>query len=333
VSATAAAFVAALVSAFLNLVVMVVTVIQDLFIRLGFLLQFFQSRFQLTGRCPWILTVQDLQRFLHRVFQLSALFQLQEVVIADPDRFLDRLLQLLSDIVHFFYIILIIGVYVRLSSDRSGGVKLLKPVLVIAPSFISVFRSGGAHKVFHLIRHLAVHVAVINVIRRLLTADLKGIAVPVLNRQGHAVYEVHAVRPVIYHHIPAANMGREGEEPSRGLRVIVQINQTRFRLTGRRVFCYFIQLVIHHVDIVFSHLYVSPEGSLRFHIQSPGALIGLLMVLVVVAGGLYRIGFRRFDRILSVYDLIRHIGAVYIDQLPVRVRRQRFLQPWNLIGI
>ena len=143
-------------------------------------------------------------------------------------------------------------------------------------------------------------------------------------------------------------MGREGEEPSRGLRVIVQINQTRFRLTGRRVFCYFIQLVIHHVDIVFSHLYVSPEGSLRFrgagylssidipfrqHIQSPGALIGLLMVLVVVAGGLYRIGFRRFDRILSVYDLIRHIGAVYIDQLPVRVRRQLFLQPWNLVGI
>ena len=347
-STTAAAFIAALVSTFLNLVVMVVTIIQNLFIRIGFLFQDFQCCFQLSGCCPWILTVQNLQCFLHCLLQLSTLFQFQEVVISDPYGFLDRLLQLLSDIVHFFYIILIIGVHIRLSSDRSGGVKLLKPVLIVAPAFIAVFCSGRAHKVFHLIRHLAVHVTVINVIRRLLTTDLKGIAVPVLNRQHHGIYKVHAVRPIIYHHIPAANMSREGEESSRCLRVIVQINQTRFRLAGGRVFCYFIQLVIQHIDIVFSHLYIGPEGSLWFcgtgnlssidipfrqHLQSPGTLICLLMVLVIVAGGFYRIGFRCFDRVLFVHNLIRHIGAVYIDQLPVRVRRQFFLQPWNLVGI
>ena len=126
----------------------------------------------------------------------------------------------------------------------------------------------------------------------------------------------YAVRPVIYHHISAANGAVKVKSPPVVSGYIVQINQTRFRLTGCVLFhtvgnpscryrlftsCKSGKGSLSSGSGVLATFLPLTYGSASY-IQSPGALIGLPHGSGRSSRRLYRIGFRRFDRVLSVHD-------------------------------
>ena len=270
------------------------------------------------------------------------------MVVADTDRFFDRILQFLPGIVHFFYVVFIIRIQISLSVYRRRRVKLLIAVLAVAPALITELCTVRIHKVFQLFRHLAILAVIVFVLRRLVAANLEVIPVTVLKRQRHVVDKVYPVRPVIHHHIAASRVCRKRVQPSGFLRVLLHRYQSRFRLSGPRILRDLIQLVVQHVHVAFSHLDIGTEGGFRLgisrhlspvyiplnqHIQSPGSLIGRLVVCLIASGGFYGIGFRRLHRVLPVYHLIGDIGVVDIHQLFIRFCRQFLLQSWDFIGV
>ena len=266
------------------------------------------------------------------------------MVIAYADGLTDSLFQLPAGVVHLFFIIVIVRIYICLAGYAAVRFKLPVTVLAVAPAHVAVLCPCRADEIVELFLNPRILGLIIGIKRGFFFAHLEPVPVDIRSR---IVQEIQPVSTVIHHHIPASLCGREREQAACLFRLVVH-GYKAYRYSCVIVLFDFIQLVIHHVHIALPQLYIGVKRCLRRtctvdfpavhislngYVQSPGRLIGCFMVRIVVASHLDGIGFGSAYIVLSVNHLIGHVRMVHVHQLPVRVRGQFVLQNRYLVRI
>ena len=159
--------------------------------------------------------------------------------------------------------------------------------------------------------------------------------------------KINPVCPGIDKHISHSGLSRKCKQTAGLFRIIRHSNRINDQLPiiilGNSK-----QLIVHHVYIFFIQLDICVKRCFRWrsytyfppvhipfniYIQSPGSMVRLFMVTVIIRRTLNCIGFSRLYHILFIYYFIGHICMVHIHKGPVRVCDKLLLQIFNFIGV